>query len=150
MNYIDKVRWLKEINNQDLDISFGNDLYAKIVDTEIEVFNIEKVMFKNIVHSVNNNLVILRFLDDMKLDFDFDDLIDYIEVKEMICFENIKRLCINADDLYYKDRIKLHYEYIRDNKEDSDYNNLALSILDNNVLKILNNTSNKDSKILKL
>lgn len=150
MDYIEKVEWLKRAREAIIDTPFCDEFYIDLVNIEKEVYNHELKLFKNIVHSVNNNLVVINNLNDMKLDFQDDDIIDYFEIGEMICFENIRKLCNQTQNLYFKNRIKTKYDYLRDNEEENDEINLALSILDNDVLDVLNYTNDKDSHILKL
>lgn len=150
MDYIEKVEWLKRAREAIIDTPFCDEFYIDLVNIEKEVYNHELKLFKNIVHSVNNNLVVINNLNDMKLDFQDDDMIDYFEIGEMICFENIRKLCNQTQNLYFKNRIKTKYDYLRDNEEENDEINLALSILDNDVLDVLNYTNDKDSHILKL
>lgn len=150
MNYIEKVEWLKEAKEAAAEMPFCDEFYIDMVNIEKQVYEYEMKLFKDIVHSVNNNLVVINKLSDMKLDFMDDDTLDYLEVEEMVHFENIKNLCNKAQGLYFKDRIESKYEYFRDNQEETEEVKLSLSVLDNDILDILDYTSDKDAKILKL
>ena len=149
MNYIEKVKWLKETKELLNEGPLCDAFYVDLIHIRDEVFDYETKKFNNIVRSVSNNLVIMNYIDDIKLDFMEDDMIDYLEVRQMLCTENIRSLCREANDFYFKDRIKSKYEYLKDNDESEDIK-LGLAILDNKVLEILDFGDEEKTHIMRL
>ncbi len=149
MNYKEKVKWLKETKELLNEGPLCDAFYVDLVHIRDEVFDYETKKFNNIVRSVSNNLVIMNYIDDIKLDFMEDDMIDYLEVRQMLCTENIRSLCREANDIYFKDRIKSKYEYLKDNDESEDII-LGLAILDNKVLEILDFGDEEKTHIMRL
>jgi hypothetical protein len=149
MNYKEKVKWLKETKELLNEGPLCDAFYVDLVHIRDEVFDYETKKFNNIVRSVSNNLVIMNYIDDIKLDFMEDDMIDYLEVRQMLCTENIRSLCREANDFYFKDRIKSKYEYLKDNDESEDII-LGLAILDNKVLEILDFGDEEKTHIMRL
>ncbi len=149
MNYKEKVKWLKETKDLLNEVPLCDAFYIDLVHVEDEVFDYETEKFNYIVRSVSNNLVIMNYIDDIKLDFMEDDMIDYLEVRQMICTENIRSLCREANDLYFNDKIKAKYEYLNNNEENEDIK-LGLSILNNKLLDILDLGIEENTHILRI